>query len=99
MNLDIRRKARNLLDPGDGLYQRAVRSGAWIFALGIVAQGFALIRLVILARVLAPHDSGLFGIAMLAMAALTTFTETGFRTALIWNFLRRQPSMWLNQSL
>ena len=77
------RKARRLLEPGEGLYQRTVRSGAWVFALRISDQGFSLIRLIILARVLAPHDFGLMGVAMLAMATLSTFTATGFDAALI----------------
>jgi len=67
----------------DGLHQRAVRSGAWVFALRIAEQGFNFVRMIIIARILAPDDFGLFGIAMLAMATLSTFTATGFGTALI----------------
>jgi lipopolysaccharide exporter len=44
---------------------------------------FYFLRLVILARILAPHDFGLLGIAMLAMMTLETVSETGFRSALI----------------
>jgi O-antigen/teichoic acid export membrane protein len=32
---------------------------------------------------LAPHDFGLFGIAMLAIATLEAFTQTGFEAALV----------------
>jgi O-antigen/teichoic acid export membrane protein len=42
-----------------------------------------LIRLVILARILSPNDFGLFGIALLAMSTLETFSQTGFQTALV----------------
>jgi len=42
-----------------------------------------MVRLVVLARLLSPEDFGLFGIVMLAIAALQTFTQTGFNTALI----------------
>lgn len=42
-----------------------------------------MIRLIILARILAPNDFGLMGIAMLTMIALETFSQSGFQQALI----------------
>ena len=83
IKLNIAKNVGKLLEPGKGLYQRTVRSGAWVFAVSITGQGFAIIRLIILARILAPHDFGLMGIALLAMATLETFTATGFEAALI----------------
>jgi len=74
---------RNLNNPGENLSQRTVRSGFWVFSLRIVQQLFSLARLVILARILAPHDFGLLGIALLTMATLETFSQTGFQAALI----------------
>lgn len=74
---------RNLKNPGDNLSQRAVRSGFWVFSLRIVQQLFGLGRLIILARILAPHDFGLLGVALLTMATLETFSQTGFQAALI----------------
>ena len=65
------------------LSQCAVRSGAWVFLLRVIQQLFSLTRLVILARILAPHDFGLMGIALLSMATLETFSQTGFQQALI----------------
>ena len=79
----MRKKLKNLLQPGEGLYQRTVRSGGWAFALRITAQGFRLIGVTILARVLAPDDFGLLGIASLAIATLGIFSQTGFQAALI----------------
>jgi O-antigen/teichoic acid export membrane protein len=73
----------NLLHPGEGLYQRTVRSGIWAFALRIIEQGFGIFRLIILARVLAPNDFGLMGVALLAFSALDTFSATGFMEALV----------------
>jgi len=73
----------NLAKPGEGLSQRVARGGVWVFALRITQRAFGLIRLIILARVLAPHDFGLMGIALLTMATLDTFSQTGFQTALI----------------
>lgn len=85
MNLyySVREKAKILLQPGEGLYQRTIRSGFWVFALRITEQLFNIVRLIILARVLAPNDFGLMGIALLALASLETFTQTGFQQALI----------------
>ena len=77
------RKAKHLLESGEGLHQRTVRSGAWVFTIRIASQGFGFVRVIIIARILAPDDFGLFGIAMLAMATLSTFTATGFSSAII----------------
>ncbi|GAI24761.1 unnamed protein product, partial [marine sediment metagenome] len=83
MRFNIKARAKNLLQPGEGLYQRTVRSGAWAFALRITEQVFSITRLIILARILAPNDFGLLGIALLAMMTLETFSQTGFQQALI----------------
>lgn len=65
------------------LSQRVIKGGIWVFALHIVNRLFALVRTVILARILAPHDFGLMGIALLSMSTLETFSRTGFEQALI----------------
>lgn len=65
------------------LSQRVVRSGVWVVAIRITTRGLKFLRTVILARLLAPHDFGLFGIAMLAIATLEAFTQTGFEAALV----------------
>lgn len=65
------------------LSHRVVKGGVWVFALSITQQLFSLVRLVILARILSPHDFGVMGITLLAMATLETFTQTGFNQALI----------------
>ena len=83
MKFNIREMAKRLSEPGEGLHQRTVRSGAWLFGLRLTNQGFGFVRMIILARILAPDDFGLFGIAMLAMATLATFSQTGFQSALI----------------
>jgi lipopolysaccharide exporter len=73
----------NFKNHRDTLSNRVVISGFWVFALRIVNRGFSLIRLIILARILAPHDFGLMGIALLTLATLETFSQTGFQAALI----------------
>lgn len=65
------------------LSTRVVRGGVWVFALRITTRGLRFLRTVILARLLAPHDFGLFGIAMLSIATLEAFTQTGFEAALV----------------
>ncbi len=65
------------------LSHRVVIGGFWVFSLRITQQLFNFIRLVILARILSPNDFGLMGIALLTMATLDTFSQTGFQQALI----------------
>jgi lipopolysaccharide exporter len=65
------------------LSKRVVRGGIWVFSLRITNRGLGFIRTIILAHLLAPHDFGLLGIAMLAIATLETFSQTGFQAALI----------------
>ena len=79
----LKEKMKQSLEPSKILSQRVARSGFWVFLLRIVNRGFSLIRLIILARILAPHDFGLMGIALLTMATLETFSQTGFQQALI----------------
>ncbi|MFW6194335.1 MAG: lipopolysaccharide biosynthesis protein [Halobacteriota archaeon] len=79
----IKRIIRQILNPGEDFNQRVVSSGFWVFALRITERSFNLLRLLILARILAPHDFGLLGIALLTMAALERFSEPGFGQALI----------------
>jgi len=81
--MKIKKLIGNFNDPGKTLSQRVVRSGFWVFLLRITERVFSLIRLVILARILSPNDFGLMGIALLTMATLDTFSQTGFQQALI----------------
>ena len=79
----LRKNINKLTESGGSLSQRTVRGGFWVFSLRIVQQIFGLARLVILARILAPHDFGLMGIALLTMSTIETFSQTGFQAALI----------------
>jgi len=69
--------------PETSLSQRVAKGGLWIFTFRLVDNGFRVVKLVILARLLAPKDFGLFGIALLAISTLETFSQTGFQTALV----------------
>lgn len=65
------------------LYKSVIKGSFWVFALRISTQMLSMLRLVILARLLAPEDFGLLGIALLLMSILQTFTEAGMDAALI----------------
>ena len=65
------------------LSRRVVKSGIWVVSLRITERILYLARLVILARILAPGDFGLLGIALLAMMTLENFSQTGFEAAII----------------
>jgi len=73
----------NETNSNERLSHRVVKGGFWVFSLRFIQQLFYLARLIILARLLAPHDFGLMGIAMLTMMTLETFSQTGFQAALI----------------
>jgi lipopolysaccharide exporter len=76
-------KGGYLVQQDSSLSQRVAKGGIWVLVLRVLGKGFRIIRLIILARLLAPDDFGLFGIALLAMSTLSTFSETGFTTALV----------------
>lgn len=67
----------------DALPTRAVRAAGWSFAntifsrLGTLAIGIAL------ARVLGPHEFGIFAIALVAQVALLSFNEIGVSLAVV----------------
>ena len=82
VNLEAIEKMTNL-NEFRSLAKKAIRGGMWVFALRIINRGLGFIRNIILARLLAPEDFGLLGIAMLAIATLETFSQTGFQPALI----------------
>jgi O-antigen/teichoic acid export membrane protein len=65
------------------LSTRVVRGGIWVFALRMTNRGLGLVRIIVLARLLSPEDFGLFGIAVLSISVLETFSNTGFNAAII----------------
>lgn len=67
----------------ESLTRRVAKNGFWAFALRFMNRGLGFIRTIILARLLAPSDFGLLGLAMLAITTLDTFSQTGFQAALI----------------
>lgn len=71
------------MDQPESLSKKVVRGGVWLFTLRITNRGLGFIRTIILARLLAPGDFGILGIAMLAASTLDAFSQTGFQSALI----------------
>ena len=67
----------------DSLAKKAVRGGFWVFGLNFTERGLQFVRTIVLARLLSPHDFGLFGIASLVMSLLNRFSQTGFEEALV----------------
>ncbi len=65
------------------LSRKAIKSSFWVFGLNFSERGLQTIRTIVLARLLSPHDFGLFGIAGLVMSLLNRFSQTGFEEALI----------------
>ncbi|MBA7480092.1 Lipopolysaccharide biosynthesis protein WzxC [subsurface metagenome] len=69
--------------PGESLSEKTVKGGFWVFSLRITDRLFQLIRTIILARLLSPNDFGVFGIALLVLSTLDTFSQAGFQQAII----------------
>jgi lipopolysaccharide exporter len=65
------------------LYKKAIRGGIWLFALRFFLLFISFGKMVVLMRVLMPADFGLLGFAMLTLAMMGSFSEMGFRQALI----------------
>jgi lipopolysaccharide exporter len=74
---------RGLIEPGKGLKQRALRSAIWVSLLRASARGLSIVQTIVLARLLAPKDFGLYGIALLVLNTLDAFTQAGIEGALI----------------
>ena len=65
-------------------YKRLMLGGVGrMGGLRVFTRAAALVKIAILARILTPHDFGLFGIAALALGFFETLTETGVNQAVI----------------
>lgn len=79
----LRSVFRWLMEPGKSLGSRAVNAGLWASALSVSMRLLRLVRTVLLARLLAPNDFGLMGIAVITLSMIEAFTKTGINQALI----------------
>lgn len=80
---EIKERIKKSLIPSGGVSGLTVKGSFWLFALRGTDQFLRLIRTIILARLLAPNDFGLFGIVIISISLLDTFSQTGFQQALI----------------
>jgi len=71
------------MEINESIAPRVIKGGFWIFLLRFTERILSIVKLIILARILAPHDFGLMGIALLTVSILDTFSEPGFRAALV----------------
>lgn len=69
--------------PTANLGTRIVRGGAWLAGAQLNVRVLALVRTIIVARILAPSDLGILGMALIAISVLRMLTETGFEQALV----------------
>lgn len=76
-------KSLLISDSLESLSKKTAKGSFWLLMFRIFSQGFGFIRTIILARLLAPADFGLFGITLLAVSFLETFSQSGFQSALI----------------
>lgn len=63
--------------------QRAANAGLWAFLLALTSRLLRTGRAFLLARLVAPDDWGLMGIALLVVELITSFSQTGITSALI----------------
>lgn len=66
-----------------GLYKRSIKGGYWVFVIRLTAQLLEFVKTIIVFNILFEENLELIFVANLLMAGLTTFTESGFRAALV----------------
>ena len=82
----MRDRLRELIEgivPTGSVVQRTVKSGIWVSATKMAVRLSQVLMLIVLARLLAPRDFGLMGIALLTLSATRRFTDIGINAALI----------------
>lgn len=68
----------------DQLLTRVVRNSLWLFNSSIIVRFCNLARGIILARLLAPDDFGVFGLAMVVIGFAEMFSDVGAGVSLIY---------------
>lgn len=78
-----RRAIRFVMADDGSLKARVVRSGIWVSSGEIVINIIAVLKSVVLARLLTPDIFGLMGLCALVLSVIETFTRPGIGQALI----------------
>lgn len=79
-------EAHSLGEAAEGfrsLYKRVLSAGFWSFLLRGATRSIGLVRNVVLARLLAPEDFGLFGIVLVIISILDRFSNAGLHSAVV----------------
>lgn len=71
--------------PPESVNRQIAKGAAWMVAFKMLDRSIAVISTVVLARMLAPHDFGIVGMAMILLAALNLLVSFGFDVQLIQN--------------
>ncbi|MFO7928001.1 lipopolysaccharide biosynthesis protein [Natronomonas sp.] len=82
----MRDRLRALLDsivPSGSVFDRTIKSGIWVGGIKVASRLMQILLLIVLARLLAPRDFGLMGLALLSVSATRNFTKVGLNAALI----------------
>ncbi len=66
-----------------GYKEDTIRGVSWMGFLKASTGALSFIKAIVLARIISPAQFGVYGIALLVLAALETFTETGVNVVLI----------------
>lgn len=77
----IRRAIRSAEE--GNLHDRVIAGGSWAFSLNIANRTVTILKLIILANLLAPVEFGLFGIGVLVLSTLSQLSQLGLDRALI----------------
>lgn len=65
------------------LLKQSLKNTSWVGGFRISSRLVAFLKLAILARLLTPEQFGVYGVAVLVLAFVEIFTETGINTVLI----------------
>ena len=65
------------------LLRRVIHGSAWMLGLRVALRSVRFVRNIILARILAPDDLGLFAMALLVLSVIERFSNTGVTQALV----------------
>ncbi len=63
--------------------ERVLRGGLWLVMADLFTRTAGALKMVLLARLLAPHDFGILAVAVTVLSGFEYFTQTGLTTALI----------------
>jgi lipopolysaccharide exporter len=86
---NITRRIKPLFGHNGTLTRRTITGGFWALTSAALSKASSLLRTLILARILAPDDFGLFGLVVAITVGINVFSETGITLFLIQ---KRHPS-------